>query len=270
MASKTPKKLTPQEQWDQIAATNRKLAKRANQRLVRLERAAKKGMPGILKYAYKTAMKDIKSTGKPGKPRFRENIKLVTILDESGVPLSGDRLLRANIRRQLSTQRMMKEFLGSASSTIGAGLEDIREGISRTVGVNRIWSKTNKTINQRYLDEYDLRMSDNDMKRFWESKKQAKLESIVGSDQMFAVAAVMKKFNLTANKKNLEKFLKDNIDLEDMGVSVDDIKARKGEKYADYLDRVQQYAQYTDDEVLNDAINRALKKGVTANNIFIQ
>ena len=134
-----------------------------------------------------------------------------------------------------------------------------------TIGVKRIWDKRNKTINEKYLSEYDLRMSDNDMKRFWESKKQAKLEKIVGSTQMFAVAAIMKKYNLKANKRSFEKFLRDNMTLP----SGDEYKQQKGESFNEYLDRVQEFAQYTDDEVLNDAINRALKNSINVNNIFI-
>lgn len=254
-------------EWEAIAKENRKLAKRANQRLVRLERAAKKpGMSAVLQYAYKTAMKDIKSTGKKGKQRFVENPKLLNI--NNGIKeLSGESLYRANYYIQKTQNKMLREFLGSATSTIGQGLSKVGEGINKTIGVKRIWDKRNKTINEKYLSEYDLRMSDNDMKRFWESKKQAKLEKIVGSTQMFAVAAVMKKYNLMANKRNLEKFLKDNIDL--TGIDPEELKAQKGEKYSEYLDRVQQFAKYTDDEVLNDAINRALKNGINVNNIFI-
>ena len=261
------KKTDWQRRFEELAKENRKLAKRANQRLVRLERAAKKpGMKAILGYAYKTAMKDIKSTGKKGLPRFVENPKLLSI--NNGIKeLSGESLYRANYYLLKTQNKMMREVLGSATSTIGQGLSKVGEGISKTIGVKRIWDKRNKTINEKYLSEYDLRLSDNDMKRFWESKKQAKLEKIVGSTQMFAVAAVMKKFNLMANKRNLEKFLKDNIDL--TGVDPEELKAQKGEKYADYLDRVQEFAKYTDDEVLNDAINRALKNGINVNNIFI-
>ena len=105
------------------------------------------------------------------------------------------------------------------------------------------------------------------MKRFWESKKQAKLEKEVGSAQMFAVAAVMKKYNLAANKRSYEKFLKDHIDL--TGLDPEDYKAKKGEKFNDYLSRVQKFAEYTDDEVLNSAINKALRSGIGVKNIFI-
>ena len=252
-----------------IAAENRKLAKRANQRLVRLERAAKaRGMKSILNYAYKSAMKDIKSTGKKGKQRFKENITLVDIADQNGV-LKGSKLYKANYLRQLTVNKMMKEFLGSATSTIGQGLSDAAAGINKTIGIQRIWDKTNKTINEKYLQDYDLRMSDNDMKRFWESKKQAKLEKEVGSARMFAVAAVMKKYNLAGNKREYEKFLKDHVNFEDAGISKEDIKSVKGEKFADYVNRVSEYAKYTDDEVLNDYVNKALKSGVNVRNIFI-
>ena len=253
-----------------IAAENRKLAKRANQRLVRLERAAKsRGMSSILNYAYKSAVKDIKSTGKTkGKPRFKENIKLVDIADQKGV-LKGSKLYKANYLRQLTVNKMMKEFLGSATSTIGQGLADTAAGINRTIGIERIWDKVNRTINEKYLDEYDLRLSDNDMKRFWESKKQAKLEKEVGSARMFAVAAVMKKYNLSKNKREYEKFLKDHVNFDVAGITKDDIKAVKGEKFDDYLERVSKYAQYTDDEVLNDYVNKAIRSGITVKNIFI-
>ena len=256
--------------WKDIQKENRKLAKRANQRLVRLERAAKaRGMKSILQYAYKSAVKDIKTTGKTGKPRFRENVKLVDILDKNEKLLKGSQLYKANYIRQLTVNKMMKAFLGSASSTIGQGLSDAAAGINKTIGIKRIWDKTNKTINDKYLAEYDLRLSDNDMKRFWESKKQAKLESDVGSSRMYAVAAVMKKFNLTANKRDYEKFLRDHVNFDEAGINKEDIKAVKGEKFKDYFERVSQYAQYTDDEVLNDYVNKALKSGVNVRNIFI-
>ena len=253
-----------------IAAENRKLAKRANQRLVRLERAAKKpGMKNILKYAYKTAMKDIKSTGKKGKRRFKENIKLYDMENKAGEPLSGKALYKANYLKQLTVQKMMKEFLSSASSTIGQGMADIASGINRTIGIERIWDKVNKTINEKYLDEYDLRLSDNDMKRFWDSKKQAKLEKEVGSARMFAVAAVMKKFNIKGSRKELEEFVKSHIVLKDTDLNESDLEMGNRESRAKYIDRLQDYLRYTDDEVLDDYVNQALKAGINVNNIFI-
>ena len=253
-------------EWEAIAKENRKLAKRANQRLVRLERAAERpGMKSVKEFAYKVAMRDLTSLGKTGaKKRFTEAPKIMQINDGSK-NLTGEALYRANVMRAKSEQKMLKSFLSAASSTIGKARAYEDEGIKATEGVRAVWNKVTNTINDKYLSEYDLQMTDNDMKRFWESKKQAKLEKIVGSTQMFAVAAIMKKYNLKANKRDFERFLKDNMTLP----SGDEYKQQKGESFNKYLDRVQQFAKYTDDEVLNDAINRALKNGINVNNIFI-
>ena len=257
--------------WKEIQKENRKLAKRANQRLVRLERAAKaRGMKSILQYAYKSAVKDIKTTGKTGKPRFRENVKLVDILDKNEKLLKGSQLYKANYMRQLTVNKMMKEFLGSASSTIGQGMADVAAGINKTIGIERIWDKVNKTINDKYLAEYDLRLSDNDMKRFWDSKKLAKLEKEVGSARMFAVAAVIKKFNIKGSRSELEKFVKDHIVLKDTDLNESDLEIGNRESRAKYIERLKDYLRYTDDEVLDDYVNKALKNGLNVNNIFIK
>ena len=255
-----------QSEWEAIAKENRKLAKRANQRLFRLEKAAERpGMASVKEFAYKVAMRDLTSLGKTGeKKRFTEAPKLMQINDGSK-NLTGDALYRANVMRAKSEQKMLKSFLSAASSTIGKARAYEDEGIKATEGVRAVWDKVTNTINEKYLSEYDLQMTDNDFKRFWESKKQAKLEEIVGSTQMFAVAAIMKKYNLKSNKRAFEKFLRDNMTLP----SGDEYKQQKGESFNEYLDRVQEFAQYTDDEVLNDAINRALKNGINVNNIFI-
>lgn len=255
-------------EWEKLQAESRKLAKRANQRLLRLERAAEKpGMENILKFAYKTAMKDIKSTGKKGKPRFYENPKLIEILDTTGQVLKGQDMYKANVMRLKLRKKDIESFLGAASSTIGSG---ISEGISRTIGIKKIWDKRNKTINKKYLKEYDLRLSDNDMKRFFESKKQAKLEKEVGSDKMFTVASVMKKYNLRTNKKDLEKFFKSHIDLQKYGLTQEEIKSKKGESYKQYHERLKEFVSYTGDEVIDDMVNKAISKGLGANNIFLE
>lgn len=253
-------------EWEAIAKENRKLAKRANQRLVRLERAAKKpGMASVKEFAYKVAMRDLTSLGKTGeKKRFTEAPKLMQINDGSK-NLTGDALYRANVMRAKSEQKMLKSFLSAASSTIGKARAYEDEGIKATEGVRAVWDKVTNTINDKYLSEYDLQMTDNDLKRFWDSKKQAKLETVVGSNQMFAVAAIMKKYSLKANKRDFERFLRNNMTLP----SGAEYKQQKGESFNEYLERVQDFAQYTDDEVLNDAINRALKNGINVNNIFI-
>ena len=254
-------------EWEAIQKENRKLAKRANQRMVRLERAAEApGMQSILKYAYKVAQRDLTSLGKEGpKKRFTEHVTIKAFPGPNGKKLTGTALIKANVRRARIEQKMMKEFLSSATSTMGKTKGYEAEGISGTVGVKAVWDKVNQTINTNYLSEYDLEMSDSDFKRFWESRKQKKLEQTVGSDLMFAVASVMKKFNLMANKKDFEKFLKNNMEIPDEA----DIKGRTGETFEQYLDRVSEFAQYTDDQVLNKAINKALKEGLGVSGVFL-
>ena len=262
--STTPKDW--EAEWKKIQAESRKLAKRANQRLVRLEKAASRpGMENILKYAYKTAVTDIKTLGKTsGKPRFKENVKLVDAFDQAGHILTGSAMYKHNVMLQRTKVKMMKQFLESASSTIGQG---IAEGLNKTIGIKRIWNKITSTINEKFLSKYDLRMSDNDMKRFFESRKQKKLESEVGSSRMFVVASYIKKYNIKTNKRDLEKFVNSNIVLPS-GTDPEAVQARKGENYKEYLDRIQDYLKYTDDEVLNDYITKALKAGINVNNIF--
>ena len=249
-------------EWEAVARESRKLAKRANQRMKRLETYAdREGYSEILKYAYDKAATYITKQlgiGKSGKIRFKEHIKLYDVDNGSGL-VDESEMYKKNVQIQRHRIKEMKEFLESESSVLG----------NKKYGINRIYDKRTNTINEQFLKEYGLKMTDNDVKRFFDSKKQAKLAEVVGSDLMFAVASVMKKHNLKSNKRDLEKFMKSHIDLSKNDLSIEDIKARKGESYKDYLDRLQKFVKYTDDEVLNDKINEALKKGINVDNIFI-
>lgn len=253
-------------EWEDISALSRKLAKRANQRLKRLEDySEREGLGNIKKYAYKKAVEYIRHTFKPtksGKPRYKENVKLDKDLTRDGKKLTGNELYRENVRIQKQRIKAMEDFLKSDTSTLGKTKD--------TQGIKNIYDKRTQTINEKFLKEYGLELTDEDLKRFFESKKQAKLESLVGSSKMFVVAAVIKKYNIKTNKRELEKFFKDHIDLS----KYDDfdqeyLKTRKGEGYKDYLERLRDYADYTGDEVLDDFITNALKEGININNIFI-
>lgn len=245
-------------EWEQLATEARMLAKRANQRMVRIERySQREGMGGITEFAYKKAQQYIKGSlgvGPSGKGRFKEHQKLYDVDTGSGT-LSGQALYKANVQILRHRIKAMQEFLGSESSILGTS----------KYGITRIYDKRTQTINERFLSKYGLELSENDLKRFFESKKQAKLAEIVGSDQMFAVASVMKKYNLKSNKRELERFLKNNVDLEDRAA----VKSRVGESYSDYLDRVREFIDFTGDEVLDDMVIQALQNGINANNIFI-
>lgn len=248
-------------EWEKLATEARMLAKRANQRMVRLERySERQGMGGIKEYAYKKAKEYIQHNlglGKSGKPRFKENVKLYDINDGTS-NLSGADLYKANVQIQRRRIKAMQEFLESESSVLGTA----------KYGITRIYDKRTQTINEKFLSKYGLQLSENDLKRFFESKKQSKLAQIVGSDQMFAVASILKKNNLTKNKRELEKFLKSNLKLDDIN-DIDGIRSRKGESFDMYLDRVSDLIRFTGDEVLDDMVKKALKEGITAKNIFI-
>ena len=252
-------------EWLEISKKSRRLAKRANQRLVRLERYAKRpGFSKVLSYAYQGAQQYISSN--LGGTRYKEHVKLYDISDGSK-QLSGSDLYKANVMIQRQRIKAMEEFLSSDSSTMGRS----RAG-AETKGIAAIYDKRTQTINDRYLSKYGMKMSENDLKRFFESKKQAKLEKIVSSGLMFVVASVIKKQNLQSNKRDLERFMKSHIDLKQLeaaGLTKDDIKARTGESYKEYLDRLQEFVDYTGDEALDAMVTKALKEGINAKNIFI-
>ena len=263
----TPRKDWETE-WEQLATEARRLAKRANQRMLRIERySERQGMGGIKEYAYKKAQEYIeKNLGiGTGPGRFKENIKLYDVeTDKMGFigakqkNLTDEQLselFKQNVRLQRNRIKAINEFLESESSILGTS----------KYGITRIYDKRTETINKKYLTKYGLELSENDLKRFFDSKKQSKLESDYGSDQMFAIASVMKKYNLKANKRELEKYLKSNVDLKDR----DKIKQRTGESFNDYLTRVDEFVKFTGDEVLDDLVKKALKDGINVNNIFI-
>lgn len=254
------------KEWEDIAKISRKLAKRANQRLVRIEQYSKReGLSNIKKYAYKKAVYYIRKTFKPtksGKPRYKENVKLDKGLTRNGQKLSEEEIYRENVRIQKQRIKAMEEFLKSDTSTLGKTKD--------TQGIKNIYDKRTNTINEKFLQEYGLELTDQDLKRFFESKKQAKLESLVGSSKMFVVAAVIKKYNLKTNKRELEKFFNEHIDLSQYDdFDQEYLKARKGEGYKDYIERLRDFVDYTNDEVLDDFITKALKEGINVKNIFI-
>lgn len=273
---------TPRKDWkkeyEKIAAESRKLAKRANQRLVRLEQYSKReGYKPITKYAYAEAAEYIKNNlgiGKNGKPRFKEFIKLYDNISDGTKNLTGDELYKANVMIQRHRIKAMESFLGAESSTLGPS----RSG-KETKGIKAIYDQRTQTINDNITGAYGAELGNytpNELKRFFESKKQAKLEKVVGSDMMFVVAKVIKKEGLKTRKRELEKYFKEHINLKDDkseaskdGITESDLKTKKGEGYKEYIDRLGKYVQYTGDEVLNQMINKALKEGINKDNIFI-
>ena len=262
------KKKDWKKEWEAVQKESRKLAKRANQRLVRLEHySEREGLSEILKFAYARAQMYISTNlGKTrsGKGRFKEHVKLYDVSDGTK-QLTGDELLKKNIQIQRARIRAMKEFLESESSTLGQS----RAG-KKTKGIKKLYAGRAATITKRFLERYGLNVSEEGLKRFFESKKQAKLEKMFGSKNMFVIAAVMQKENLKATKRDLERYFKSHIDLsKNPELTKEDLKIKEGESRNDYIERLGDFVKYTDDEVLNSFINQALKEGISASNIFI-
>lgn len=253
----TPRKDWKKE-WEQTAAKARKLAKRANQRMVRLENKAKqKGYSSITKYAYARAEDYIRNfIKKTGKPRFKENVKL----DKNIKGDDADEVFKKNVQKIRMDIKALEEFLGSESSTIG----ESRSG-PKTKGIKAIYDKRAQTITDEFLKKHGLKMDANDLKRFFDSKKQAKLEKDYGSQQMFIIAAIIKKENIRGSRKELEKYVKTHVEVNDPS----ELNMKKNESRAQYLERMRDKLNYTNDKVLNDIITNALQDGFSASNLFI-
>lgn len=146
----------------------RKMAKRADQRLVRLEQLAK--LPeysGVLNFAYRKAQRDIRAWSGENASRF--NTK----------PPSNTNQLKAKIAD-------IKRFLESASSTIGKTKE--------TKGIKEIYQDRADTINERYGTDFNWR----DLARLFESNLYKKIKSKDDYDsktEMQTIANISANFN---------------------------------------------------------------------------
>ena len=168
--SKTPKRQALESEY-------RKLAKRADQRLVRLEQLAEQPeYKGIKEYAYKRAMRDIRSWSGENASRFNTKAP------------SNTNQLKAKIAD-------IKRFLESASSTIGATKE--------TRGINRIYQERANTINEKYDTNFNWK----DLARLFESGIWKKIK---GSESYDSNADFQTIANIKANFKEVRKAIKDD------------------------------------------------------------
>lgn len=153
----------------------RKLAKRADQRLVRLKKLSEQpGYEGVLNYAYKVAQRDIRSWS--GEKATRFNTK----------PPSNTNQLKAKIAD-------IKKFLKSASSTWGRTKE--------TKGIKQIYEDRTRTINKKYGTNFTWQ----ELAKLFESGlwKKIKSKDDYGSDTDFTTIADIKK-----NFKEVEDAIK--------------------------------------------------------------
>lgn len=172
--SKTPKRLSLESEY-------RRLAKRADQRLVRLEQLAESTpeYKGIKEFAYKKAMRDIRSWSGENAKRFNT------------APPSNTNQLKAKIAD-------IKRFLESASSTIGRTRE--------TKGIQQIYQQRANTINEKFGTDFNWK----DLARLFESGlyKKIKNSSDYDSNADFQTIA-----NIKTNFKEVKDAIKNDTEV---------------------------------------------------------
>ena len=151
------------------------LAKKADQRLVRLEKLSKEpGFESVLKWGYKKAMKDIKYWGGDKATRF--NIKAPSRLDQ----------LRSKIRD-------IEKFLFSKSST--------------KKSIRQVFKKRQQT----YKREFGLDIKMNDMNDFFNSEEFLRTQSLedgyTSKTYMRAIGQIQ------ANERKIMNAINKNMDI---------------------------------------------------------
>lgn len=143
------------DKYKALVKEYRKLAKRADQRLVRLEKYAteKPGLGNILQYAYRRAKRDIRSwSGDTERPRF--NTK----------PPSNTNTLKAKIAD-------IKNFLNAQTSMIGSA--------EKGTGILGTYQKRVDTINERYGTNFTWES----LAKFYDSGISKKLDEKIKDSQ---------------------------------------------------------------------------------------
>ena len=285
-----PRKNTDWErEFQKVAKEYKKLAKRANQRMVRLERySLRPGYSGVLGMAYRVAQQDIKGLyqKKGEKLRYTETPKMYEV-KKNGKKLEGQEKAKANVQALKAKMKSINAFLESKSSTIadikmkdpftGKVLRDAEgKPIIAKEGIDTLYDKRTTTLNKRLKDMYGFEadLTPQDLKRFFDSRKQAKLQNLVGSDMMFIVAAVMRDKQIAANKRELQSFFRNHINLDDIGLDAKDLNIKRDasgklESTGDYFERLSEFIELTGNQILDDYVKDAIREGIGYKQIFI-
>lgn len=152
--------------YDDLVKEYRKLAKRADQRLVRLEKlSGQKNFKQVKQWAYKNAVTDALQWGASvKKPRFN----IAPPVDKNG-DISPS-MLKAKIRD-------IQNFLEKPSST--------------KAGIIQIYQKKADTLNKKYVD-YGLNLSWSDVGDLFESSLYKKLDKSLTSGTRIKAIATLK------------------------------------------------------------------------------
>lgn len=158
------------EKYKALMSEYRQLAKRADQRLVRLEKRANSGQEwkAVTKYAYANAMEEIRRFSGAEAKRF--NVK----------PPNTTQMLQAKINA-------MKRFLESPTST--------------TTGIRRTYEKRVNTINKEYGTDFTWE----ELKEFFDSALSNKLDAKVDSKTKLIIVGEIQK-----HESEIKKALEDH------------------------------------------------------------
>lgn len=156
------------KKYDELLKEYRRLAKRADQRLVRLEKASTRPeYKNVLAYGYANAKRDAVSWGSnANRPRF--NIR----------PPKNTNQLKAKIAD-------IQKFLGYETSTVS--------------GIRKVYEKRAKTINKKYGTDFSW----DTLAEFFETNLYKKMDALYYADTIFESVGVIQ-----ANEEEIANALK--------------------------------------------------------------
>ena len=190
--------MAKKQTYDDLVKEYRKLAKRADQRLVRLEKlSTQKDFKQVKQWAYKNAVTDALEWGaSPSKPRF--NI----------APPKSTISLKAKIQD-------IKNFLEKPTSTRS--------------GIIDVYEKKAATLNEKYK-EYGLDLNWSDVGTFFESSLYKKLSKKYSSGTVIRAIATIKK-NESKVIKDFDQHKASHIKTEDDDMIINDAISRMTSYY---------------------------------------
>ena len=161
---------------DALMKEYRQLAKRADQRMVRLERAAKTkpGFENVLKYAYARAQKDLRKWNDPARVDSGKPLRFNT---KPPATKSG-KIDKRSLQEKINT---IKKFLESDTSTIKPTKE--------AKGIEAIYNERVKKINDKYGTDFKWES----LAKYFEDGTAEKLAAKYGSKTALRIIAQIQK-----------------------------------------------------------------------------
>ena len=179
------------------------------------------------------------------------DIQLTTTPKEK--PQKGDKWNKSTIRWMLKNVHYDgKVVFGRKKTTVV-----FENGKKVKGGYQSVMDKRTDTINKKYGTNFTT----DELQRFFNSRKQAKLQEQYGSDQMFTIASKLKEIPTT--KKDMKDYIQKNISLKDLDIDTSDYKnvTQMFNSFKDFMD-------LTGDPVLDEFVASALGQGFSAKNLF--